>query len=453
MCDGAAMIASARLRTLHLAFAALAVGACSSSGGTAPGDASMTGPADAGEHDTGQVDAPTKSDASHADAKAPHDASHDVGTLDDATAKDATASDVASHDTGLDAREDGPIDASVTCLDPSTFSTLFTITDPTFCAVAMYTTSETLDSEPSWGTHNGPLTLVPDTTGGGLTLERWTAPASVTGALTKQTTHVAAGIPSGAYAGAQANDLPFFGWTGVSWTGPGTATTGQVELISSGAVATTYTANGPYGMVGVPASGGLGRLLFTGLSPLGAPTTDQNGLYAADACSTPMDELGAGTGCAASSLIDAWGEDAGPITADSNGDVFAVLSSATTATQEARGYIASSVARGAAPVIGTTLFTVPGVGFSLAALAPSPTAPGVLLFQPIDTMNSDGLDVIEQAFTTSTTLAASGTTSTLLTVVPSQASQLAFMVDGSERVWVAGSGTSSTTYVVLVHNP
>ena len=51
-------------------------------------------------------------------------------------------------------------------------------------------------------------------------------------------------------------------------------------------------------------------------SPLGAPTTSTNGLYAADACSMPMPELGAGTGCAPSQLIDAWDEYSGPVVLD-----------------------------------------------------------------------------------------------------------------------------------------
>ena len=307
--------------------------------------------------------------------------------------------------------------SGATCLSATAYAGLFTIDDTAFCAVAVYTADEALSSQPSWGSHGGPLTMVADTTGGGVTLERWTAPAGAMGALTKATTHVAAGVPTGAYLNAQANDLPFFGWTAISWTGPGTATTGQIALIASGAVATTYTANGPYWLAGISDGASQGRLLFTGLSPLGAPTTDMNGLYAADACSAPMPELGAGTGCAASQLIDAWDEDSGPIALDKNGNAFVVLTSATDGNQEARGYAAAQVARGAPAVTGATLFTVDGFSGSLAALAPTASAPGLVVFEPFDATTYFALDVIEQAYTvTGDVVAASGTPTKLLTV-------------------------------------
>ena len=55
-------------------------------------------------------------------------------------------------------------------------------------------------------------------TGTGVTLERWTAPTGTTGTMTVQTTPVAAALPAGNFLGAQALDLPFFGWTAISWT-------------------------------------------------------------------------------------------------------------------------------------------------------------------------------------------------------------------------------------------
>ena len=340
--------------------------------------------------------------------------------------------------------------ATGACLDPSTFSSAFTIADATFCAVAIYTAPESIGFQaPTWGSHGGPLVVQAAAPGTGVTLERWTAPAVSTGTMTVVTTPVAAALPASTFLGAQALDLPFFGWTAISWTNPFPDSTGQFELIASGAIATSYTVNGPYGVAAVPAASSLGRLLYTGLSPLGMPTANMPGLYAADACSSPAQALGTGTGCSASALVAAWGDNPGPVVTDSNGDLFAVMTSIATGMQEARGFAASAVARGAAATTGATLFTMAGFAGSLAALAPTPSNPGLVVFQPFDSTTFDALDVVEQKFTTSGGLAAMGTPSAFLTVPPAQSQGLSFLVDGSQRLWVAVSGTSSTTYVVL----
>ena len=344
---------------------------------------------------------------------------------------------------------------STACLDPSMYSTYFTIAYSTFCAVALYTAPEGLNSQaPTWGSHGGPLVVQPAASGAaggsgtGVTLERWTAPTGSSGAMTVQTTAVASVVPAGAYLGFQALDLPFFGWTALSYTN--TDFTGKIAMVASGAVATAYDAYGVYSVAAVPAASSVGRLLFTGLGAVGSTTSGTNGLYQADACASPSQGLGTGTGCSASALVAGWGQASGPVATDSAGDVFAVMSSysgAAAGTQEARGFLASSVARGAAATTGVTLFTIGGYGSSLAALSPTATGPGVLVFQPNDSTTYSPLDVIEQKFTTGNSLAAMGGQPTLLTVANAQA--LSFLVDGSERLWVAASGTSSTTYVVL----
>ncbi len=335
--------------------------------------------------------------------------------------------------------------ATGACLDPSTFSSSFTIADASFCAVAVYTAPEAIGYQvPTWGSHGGPL-VVQQGTGTGVTLERWTAPTGTTGTMTVQTTPVAAALPATTFLGAQALDLPFFGWTAISWTNPFPDSTGQFELIASGAIATSYTVNGPYGAAAVAASS-LGRLLYTGLSPLGAPTTSVAGLYAADACSSPAQALGTGTDCSPSALVDAWGDSTGPVVTDSTGDVFAVLPTVAAQTQEARGFLASSVARGAAATAGVSLFTMAGSSVALAALAPSAAHPGLVILQPAD-LTYTPLDVVAQKFTTGSSLVATGTPTKLLTVAPGQG--LSFLVDGTERLWVAVNGTASTRYVVL----
>jgi hypothetical protein len=336
--------------------------------------------------------------------------------------------------------------ATGACLDPSTFSSSFTIADSSFCAVGVYTAPEAIGYQvPTWGSHGGPL-VVQQGTGTGVILERWTVPTGTTGTMTVQTTPVAAALPATTFLGAQALDLPFFGWTAISWTNPFPDSTGQFEMIASGAIVTNYTVNGPYGVAALAAASSLGRLLYTGLSPLGAPTTSVAGLYAADACASPAQALGTGTGCSASALVAAWGDSTGPVVTDSSGDVFAVLPTVATQMQEARGFPASSVARGAAATAGVSLFTMAGSSVALAALAPSAADPGLVIFQPAD-LTFTPLDVVAQKFTTGSSLAAMGTPTKLLTVAPGQG--LSFLVDGSQRLWVAVSGTASTRYVVL----
>jgi hypothetical protein len=339
------------------------------------------------------------------------------------------------------------------CLDASAYAGLFTIADKGFCAVAVYEADESLNfGLPSWGSHDGPLTLRADATGGGVTLVRWKAPSGATGKLTKQETHVAAGVPDGAYLGGAANDLPFFGWTAISWTGPAPSTAGQIVAIANGAVGKTYDVNGIYALAGVSDGAQQGRLLYTGLSPLGATTTSDNGLFAADACSAPAPDLGAGQGCAPSALVSAWGEYSGPIAIDKSGNAFAVLTKASDGTQEARGFVSAKIARGAPPTAGVTIFSIPGFGSSLAAIAPTASAPGVLVFQPFDAKTYDALDVIAQRYTAGADVAAMGQPATLLTGA-SKTSGLSFMTDGEDRLWVAASTDTKTTYVVLAPTP
>jgi len=93
------------------------------------------------------------------------------------------------------------------------------------------------------------------------------------------------------------------------------------------------------------------------------------------------------------------------------------------------------------------LFSMAGFAGSLAALAPSGSVPGLVVFQPFDSTTFAALDVVEQKFTTTSGLVAMGTPTKLLTVAPGQG--LSLLVDGSERLWVAVSASSSTKYVVL----
>jgi hypothetical protein len=338
-----------------------------------------------------------------------------------------------------------------TCIDASQFASLFSIADTSFCAVALYEAGESIGFQaPSWGSHGGPVWFQADTSGGGITIERWKAPAGATGMLTKQTTHVDTKIPDGAFAGAQAVDLPFFGWTAISWTGAFPDTQGQVEMIQGSAVDRTFAVNGAYALAAV-GDATSGRLLYTGLSPIGAATENTNGFYAADACDMPKPDLGAGTGCQASDAVAAWGDSSGPLAVDHDGNAFVVLASFGMGNQEARGFAAADVARGKAPTDGVSLFTLPGFGSSLAALAPRDAHPGLLVFQPFD-MNATPLDVVAQPYTTTSGIKAEGTPAKLLTLAATPTS-LSLMIDDQERLWVVASGDTKTTFVVIARKP
>jgi hypothetical protein len=347
---------------------------------------------------------------------------------------------------------------AATCLDGSAFASLFTIADPSYCAVAVYEADESLvvpstmvPQFPSWGSHGGPLWFVPDASGGGVTLERWKAPSGATGKLTKTTAHVDAMIPDGAFAGAQAIDTPFFGWTAISWTGAFPDTKGKITMIANGAIAASYDVNGAYALAAV-GDATSGRLLYTGLSPIGMPTLNTNGFYAADACSMPKPDLGAGTGCSASAEVAAWGDSSGPVAVDRDGNAFVVLASFSSGDQEARGFAAAEVARGAKPADGASLFMLPGFGSSLAAITPKDGKPGALVFQPFDSM-AKPLDVIAQPYTASASVSAQGTPGKLLAMPAGAPVSLSLMTDDQDRLWVAASQDTTTTFVVIARKP
>jgi len=73
----------------------------------------------------------------------------------------------------------------------------------------------------------------------------------------------------------------------------------------------------------------------------------------------------------------------------------------------------------------------------------------LLVLQPMDATTFHALDVIEQPFTTGSSLAPMGSSKTLLTVPTGNTTGLGLMVDGAERLWVEATSASSTTYVVL----
>jgi hypothetical protein len=342
-----------------------------------------------------------------------------------------------------------------TCLDASAFADVLTVQDAALCAIARYDAPEPLGyAPPSWGAHGGPLTLrvAMNNT---FDLVRWTAPAGAMGALTQQVTHVDAMVPMSAFLGAQAVDVPFFGWTALTWTGAFPDLAGEILLVKGSAVDKRYPTYGAYANAGLPAANGQGRVLVTGLSPIGDAKGGPNALYAADSCGTaaqPSLLPGGDPTCKAPIAVAAWGDASGPVTVDHDGNAFAVMSSFD-GTQEARGFDAASIARGAAKSSGVTLFKIPGYGSNVAALAPKAAAPGLVAYQPSNGTTFLPEDVIEQPYTvTSGTLAAVGAPKPLLKSTAAN-SLVYVMVDDQERLWVGVDTAAGATYVVLARAP
>jgi hypothetical protein len=340
------------------------------------------------------------------------------------------------------------------CLDPASHEALLSIADPGLCAVAIYTADVELgySVSPTWGRHGGPLLALPGAAGAADLVRLTPPPGAATGALSSEQTTVDAGIPDGAYFGAQAVDLPFFDWTALSWTGAAPDTQGELILVEGAAVAKRYPVNGFYSGAGLAAVEG-GRLLYTGLSPLGDPAATTNALYAADTCGAPGQDprlLPEGDPtCAAPLAVAAWGEFSGPLVADSAGNAFAVLPTFG-APQEARGFAAAQIARGAGPTEGAPMFTLPGSGSSLAALAPSAEDPGLLFFQPSDADVFTPLDPVAVRYdATADAVQPQGQPAPALQLA-SAGTLVTLMADDVDRLWVGVPGPGGGTAFVVI---
>jgi hypothetical protein len=343
----------------------------------------------------------------------------------------------------------------VTCLDAKEYEGLFTVEDPAFCVVAVYQADEPLGFHaPSWGAHHGPLTFRRDTGSSAVDLVRWTAPASATGALTKKETNVDAKIPADAFESGLVTDLPFAGWTALGWAAAFPATDGQLVLVKDGAVDQSYVLNAPYAFVGVAKDADHGRVLHASLSALGDVASMENGLYAADTCAGTPATLADGTDPAcAPLLVAAWGDASGPLAVDRDGNAFAVLPTIADGTQEARGFAAPLIAHGAGPTPGDTLFTIPGFGNTVAAITPTATGTGRLVFQPSDSTTFAALDVVAEAYSASASeVKAEGAPATFLELA-TPGTTLYLFTDEQDRLWVAVPSDASTTFVVIQRTP
>ncbi|WP_437605980.1 hypothetical protein WMF20_33700 [Sorangium sp. So ce834] len=328
---------------------------------------------------------------------------------------------------------------SVGCLDARSHGAPFSLVDPAWCAVAVYTTDEEIGfASVTWGRHGGPMFARSDA-GGAAEIVRLTPPEGADGELAAASTTIDAGVPDGAFLGAQAVDLPFFGWTALSWTSAFPDTLGEVILIEDRAVravAERYEVNGFFAAAAVE-----GRLLYTGLSPLGDPAAGANGLYAADRCGAAGQDARlvpeGDASCAAPAAVAAWGDSSGPVAADLRGNVVAVLPSAD-GTQEARGFATEAIARGAGPTEGDVLFSLPGSGTSLAALAPEQGAPGVVVFQPSDPATYEALAPVAVATSDDGGRVRAEGSPAPLVELATAGTQLSLFTDDANRLWIGG---------------
>jgi hypothetical protein len=401
------------------------------------------------------------------------DATKDSTAGDGASDGDATASDTAL-DAADTAKSDGDAHAdadapAVTCLStsgPDGLDTYFTLMDTKKCVVAQYDVPVAPVATLTWGRHGGPLGFDASDPANPKVV-RWTAPAAATGTLTEaDETHAVTKLPSGSFFwGTQALDLPFFGWTAISYTTTATASAGEVLLVASpsGDAVDRYNVNGYFSETAVGTTDG--RLFYTALSELskGPTTTNAGGLYFADSCGTaasrPRLTPDGDSTCAASAIFSTWqAGSSGPVAVDAHDDVFAILSTFG-GSQELRAFHPTYTARGGAPNAGTTMFTSTGYTSEMAADGAK------VYFQSNDpalTFPDTGLDVQSLAYTvddTAKTVSPSGTPTTFLTLKKA-GTPVALIVDDSKRLWVGvakattgDAGPTASTFFVIADKP
>jgi hypothetical protein len=322
----------------------------------------------------------------------------------------------------------------------------FTVEHPDYCVLERWTapgfTIAPFSSSPSWGRHDGLLTV--EATSSDVVLTRWNKGDA--GSLVGTTsTAPLVGVPADAFfgglavdfeslAGASCRALPM---TAIAWTGASFTEDGEIVTIGDELASENVTATGVFGV----ASAG-GRLFYTGLSAPGGPTTDDLALYAAEAteCSLTLTDGGVADA--------AFGNAAGPVVADEDGNLFAIMTDFLAGTQSIRGYRAQAVS-GALPFVGPALLgTFTGFGDALAALRPRDGHPGLVVLQP---NGADGLhgDVLAVEYTTAGGSLQPGAASTFLAL--STPDQNLTLVVGDDQLWVgATSGDPPTTTFSVV---
>jgi len=355
----------------------------------------------------------------------------------------------------------GGAETPVVCLDADAHDAVFMIEDASLCVVAMYTAPIEVGQDanfytaaPSWGRHGGPLIVKPGPMGNPdqVTLTRLTPPAMSGAAMTAATTEVDLNAGGTFFLGSEAIDLPASSWTLLSWTGM--AAVGEVVAVDDKTVAKKYPNVGFYAAATV-AGQSKQRLVHTGLTKLndGDDKGGATGLYAADFCSGPAlcDDPGPQS-------IHAWGKATGALAADGDGNVFAINTDPAFLggddTQTLLAFPATSIAAGSGPAAGVEMFTMPGFGSALAAMAPKAGSHGYIFFQPHDPMSYAALNVVAMRYSSDgTAMAPESAAADAITMI-AQPTQAMLMNDDQGRLWMSiNSDTNESTFYLIDRKP
>ncbi len=364
------------------------------------------------------------------------------------------------------------LDGGFPCLPAAAFASLFTLANVTFCIEAMYTVGYPSFDAPTWGRPGNLLTSEGDQDGG-VTLVRWTPPSTPTGSFVETRVRLADVTPGIGVGLSPPIDLPFYGWTAVVWESIDSSkpNPGEIDIFANDVLVNRYSARaipdtdhsaGPILVVGVP-SGADGRLLYLASAPINDATQNVPGLYAADACSSPTEDLGAGVGCSPPALVASFdGLTLQALVTDGDSNVFVEYSYGqppdadagvliSTQTNEIRGFAAISVARGAAPIqgLGVSLGTTKGSSGALAAISPTPGQMGWVVFQPIDAVSFAYQDVVGVEFTVDAGMVAQSDNPVPLLTLATPGDPVTLTGDSLNRVWVGFPSTPTGAFVVL----
>jgi len=343
------------------------------------------------------------------------------------------------------------------CLPGSVHASLLTIAATDLCAIAVYTLDGTIEyQQPTWGEHGGPLLIEPGPRGGQVTLLRWTPPDGPEGAMTLAKTTLDANLPADAFAGVEALDLGFRPGTAFSYSLPFPDTKGELVVADGAATSERYPVNGLFSMAALATPGGGGRVVYTGLSPLGDDNLGPSALYAADDCAGDFVPMGE-PACKGPIEVAAWGDSSGPVARDAQGNVFALMFNFS-GDQVARAFASSTIAFGAAPTEGDALFEIAGFGLGLAAIAPTESAEGIVAFQPADAMTFEALDVLQIRYTATNDTVTAPEPPEVLFSLPLQPPATAkpsvgMLTDPLDHLWVGVPTATGTTFVVIARKP
>lgn len=336
------------------------------------------------------------------------------------------------------------------CLPAASVSSLLTLDASfPFCVVRANTTSQAISfAAPSWGVHGGPLTSV--ASGSSVTLTRWTLPTGATdAAIGASVTLLPPGLPSGSVFWGPVVDLPFEGWTLLSYTTTASTFAGEVLATDHGftSVKSRGAVDGFFSGVALTDGAGKERLVYSGLSEIAqsAPATTANGLWTADVCSGSLVPSAA---CTPGAKLASWQSSSGPVAADTAGNVFAMMSTFG-GDEELRGFTKAD-ALGAVAVTGAMLATDKNYTTSMAAIAPSATDDGWVFVAEANPADQSPKPVFGARFAiTGGALVAKGAVASTFTLATAGASAAMFS-DDAGQLWLAiDTGQSTGALVAL----